>query len=370
MIGEVWLESDSSGKQGECLEQMGVCGILGAGNYEGPLDILTKMFCENKVVIYKPNPINEANASILKKVMVPLIDAGYLRIVIGGSEIGGALVHHPQVDEILMTGGAASYDRIMWGSTTAEIAENKRTGHKLLNKPFEAELGAVSPVIVTPGEWTLSEINHMANHLAAAKLTNSGHICASPQIIVVDKDWPQRKQFLEALQNQISKVDDPTCYYPGAMERCSTLKQEYGQSVELGNDSRHVKILCIPDADKNSKFTKEEVFAPAYAEINLECGNDPAVFLKNAVDYCNDSLYGTLSCTLIVDPRTQAKLKDDVQDAIMNLKYGAIGVNVWGLVSMFHSLPWGAYPGHTEKDIQSGQGKILIHSFWTNHKSL
>ena len=66
-------------------------------------------------------------------------------------------------------------------------------------------------------------------------------------------------------------MDDPTCYYPGAMERCSALKQEYDQSVELGKDSRQVKILYIPDADKNSKFTKEEVFAPAYAEINLEC---------------------------------------------------------------------------------------------------
>jgi hypothetical protein len=102
------------------------------------------------------------------------------------------------------------------------------------------------------------------------------------------------------------------------------------------------------------------------AEVALEGDGDPVTFMKNAVKYCNESLYGSLSCSLIVDPRVAAAHKDELEEAIADLRYGAIGVNIWGGYVNFFPLPWGAYPGHSDADIQSGQGKIT-NPFFLSH---
>lgn len=67
-------------------------------------------------------------------------------------------------------------------------------------------------------------------------------------------------------------------------------------------------------------------------------------FLNAAVAFCNDSLYGTLSCSLALPPSTQAKHADAVHDALTRLRYGLIAVNVSAFVSYgFTVLPWGAW---------------------------
>jgi len=45
--------------------------------------------------------------------------------------------------------------------------------------------------------------------------------------------------------------------------------------------------------------------------------------------------------------------------AIEALRYGAIGVNLWsGVIFGLASPPWGAFPGSTAADIQSGCGFV------------
>ena len=42
-----------------------------------------------------------------------------------------------------------------------------------------------------------------------------------------------------------------------------------------------------------------------------------------------------------------------------DLRYGAIGVNVWhALAFAMGSTTWGAYPGHSRTDIESGTGVV------------
>jgi aldehyde dehydrogenase (NAD(P)+) len=48
-----------------------------------------------------------------------------------------------------------------------------------------------------------------------------------------------------------------------------------------------------------------------------------------------------------------------LEQAISHLKYGTITVNTFiGLLFCTGSAPWGAYPGSTSKDIQSGNGFV------------
>jgi len=103
-----------------------------------------------------------------------------------------------------------------------------------------------------------------------------------------------------------------------------------------------------------------EAFCALTSETALEA-DSTADFVRRAVDFCNDVVWGTLSMTLICDPRT---LKDPetgpvIEQAVADLRFGSIGVNLWHAMSFaLASTTWGAYPGHTLTDIQSGRGVV------------
>jgi hypothetical protein len=94
------------------------------------------------------------------------------------------------------------------------------------------------------------------------------------------------------------------------------------------------------------------------AEVALEAST-PVEFLNAAVDFANDTLFGTLSCMLIVDERVQRQHAAEVDRAIESLRYGGIGINTWpGLIYALCSPTWGAFPGHPPSDISSGTGVV------------
>ena len=103
-----------------------------------------------------------------------------------------------------------------------------------------------------------------------------------------------------------------------------------------------------------------EAFCALTSETALEA-DSPADFVRRAVDFCNDVVWGTLSMTLLCDPRT---MKDPdtgpaIEQAVADLRYGSIGLNLWHAMSYaLASTTWGAYPGHPVTDIQSGCGVV------------
>lgn len=63
--------------------------------------------------MYKPNPVSAISAHIVARVLAPLVDRGFLAIVGGGVAAGQLLSKHELVDRIMMTGSAATYDKIV-----------------------------------------------------------------------------------------------------------------------------------------------------------------------------------------------------------------------------------------------------------------
>ena len=89
--------------------------------------------------------------------------------------------------------------------------------------------------------------------------------------------------------------------------------------------------------------------------------DSPADFIRRATDFCNDVVWGTLSMTLLCDPRTMQDPETGaaLEQAIADLRYGSIGVNLWHAMSFAISTTvWGAFPGHQITDIQSGSGFV------------
>ncbi len=86
-----------------------------------------------------------------------------------------------------------------------------------------------------------------------------------------------------------------------------------------------------------------------------------AGYVSAAVDFCNDRVWGTLNATLLVHPEAHRDpdLSRAVEDAVANLRYGALSINHWAAIAYgLVVTPWGGHPGSPPTDIQSGTGVV------------
>ncbi|PWV76408.1 aldehyde dehydrogenase (NAD(P)+) [Nocardia neocaledoniensis] len=331
----------------------GVGAVLGAGNIMSiaPLDTLYELYANNRVVALKLNPITDPLLPVFRAIFAPFIELGVVRILTGGAPEGGYLVNHPQVAHVHMTGGAPTHDAIVWGAG-AEGAERKKTGTPALAKPITSELGGVAPCIVVPGDWSAADLKFQAEHVATQRLHNGGYNCVAAQTVVVSADWPLREQFLTELRAAIDRAPARPAYYPGSDGRVAGALESYPGSARANG---RVLVEDLPAGD--TPLLRTEYFSPVLGVVSLP--GTGADFLRNAVDFANDELMGTLGANIIVDPATVKELGAQLDTAVENLRYGTVAVNAWtGLAFLTPRASWGAFPGHTLDDIQSGIGVV------------
>lgn len=357
---ETWLPADftMAAYYREATHQPRVALVLGAGNIAaiGPLDLLYKLVADGAVCILKTNPVNAYLAPIFRNIFAPLIEQNFLRIVTGGAEVGGYLTEHRDIDEIHITGSAQTHDAIVFGGS-----ENGRATP--LQKPITSELGNVSPTIIVPGKWSKADIDFQAEHIVTQKMHNGGFNCIASQVLILPAGWHQTDALLAAIEGVFKRTEPRAGYYPGAARRQRrALAQAAGTAHEFDTAGDQVVPRTIVHADAASEhpaFTTE-AFGSVLTVTRLP-GDDAATFLANAVAFANDRLYGTLGANIILDPHTESVLGEKFEDAIAQLRYGSIGINVWtGVAFLLSESTWGAYPGHTLEDIQSGIG--IVHN--------
>ena len=336
--------------------------VLGAGNISSisPLDVLHKLIAEHAVVILKLNPVNDYLYDVLCRALHPLIDAGFLRIVCGGTDVGQYLCNHALVEDIHITGSVLSHDAIVFG-TGPEGKRRKELNDSINKRPITSELGAVCPTIVVPGPWTKADLRFQAEHVATQKLHNSGFNCVACQILVLPEAWPLTEPFQIELRNVLASVPGRPLYYPGAKERLSEFAGHYPQAARLTpprQDGERV-VVAFPNTGAADPYAMQhEVFAPALGEVLLPAP-DAESYLRTAIQYCNDQLQGTLGANILIHPRTLSALGDRFEKIVADLHYGCIAVNAWtGLGFLLSMTPWGAFPGHPLNDIQSGRGFV------------
>jgi acyl-CoA reductase-like NAD-dependent aldehyde dehydrogenase len=75
-----------------------------------------------------------------------------------------------------------------------------QVGEPPLKKPVGAELGCVTPYIITPGAWTEADIAYYADEIVAGLVHNAGHNCTKAEILVTDAAWPQRELLVQAIR--------------------------------------------------------------------------------------------------------------------------------------------------------------------------
>jgi aldehyde dehydrogenase (NAD(P)+) len=335
--------------------------VLGAGNIASipPLDVLYKLYAEGSVCLLKMNPVNEYLGPVFEDIFADLSTAGFIRFAYGGSQVGEYLTRHDAVDEIHITGSSRTHDAIVFGGG-ADGAARKAAGQPVSTKRITSELGNVSPTIVVPGPWSERDLAFQAEHIATQKLHNAGFNCIASQVVITHDGWELGERLLRRVAHVLSTAPQRPAYYPGAGERQSALARSHPTARTLGGDERAPATLItgLHSADREETCFRDEAFAPVLTATTIG-GADVDEFLDLAVDFCNDRLWGTLGANIIIHPTTARRHARALDRAIAGLRYGCIGVNAWtGVGFLLAQVSWGAFPGHTIDDIQSGIGVV------------
>jgi hypothetical protein len=335
-----------------------ITAVLGAGNVSSiPVtDSLNRIMFEGSRVFLKLNPVNEYLSPVFDRAFAPLIEAGLLRIVKGGAEVGEAMIAHPSVHAVHITGATTTHDAIVWGRDPAEQQRRRQANEPLLKKQVTSELGNVTPWIIVPGEYSMRQLQSQAQHIAASITNNASFNCLATKMIITWKRWPQRDTFLQLVQHHLAQTPMRPAYYPGAVQRFQRFSGTEIQPDEFG---------CLPWTlllnqriqDRPELFT-EESFVCVCAETSLDC-DTPVGFLSKATEFVNHQMTGTLCATVTVPTAFRQQHQNVFRECLSKLRYGSVCVNQWsGIAYGLTSPPWGAYPGATLQNIQSGLGNV------------
>ncbi|WP_203581823.1 aldehyde dehydrogenase family protein [Microbacterium hibisci] len=362
--GEVWFEpgvTAAEARRTAGLGQLhptepgGVGLVLGAGNVTSiPVgDVLYELFAHNRVALLKVNPTQDALVPVFERALAALIEPGFVRIVRGGPATGAYLTAHPGFSHVHITGSAATFDAIVWGTGT-DAATRRASDDPQLTVPITAELGGVSPIIVVPGRWSDADLKYQAAHVATMRLVNAGHNCIAGQVVIVSSDWPQREEFLRELQAAYAAAPPRPVWYPRSEQRLEDAASAYPGAVWSADRTRAIVRV---DGDEPAPVETTEYFAPILGIA--EVAGTGQEFLDAAVAHANDRLAGTLGANVLIDPATEEALGDGFERAIADLRYGAVTINTWtAFIFTTARLTWGGFPGATLADVSSGIGVV------------
>ena len=101
-----------------------------------------------------------------------------------------------------------------------------------------------------------------------------------------------------------------------------------------------------PESVDDVCFTTE-AFCSLFAETALKAESVPE-YIDKAVAFANQYIWRSLNATIIVHPKflKDAGVKESVERAIANLRYGTVGINIWAGAGFTFgttnvgSIPW------------------------------
>ncbi|KAL4457777.1 hypothetical protein ABPG75_012642 [Micractinium tetrahymenae] len=354
---------------GKLAAQVGAQPWLKSDHHLSLSDVLHMAIVEGCVVLLKYHPIMQPVAPFIDYVLEPLARRGfYASSTDPELAVTQHMLYSPLTDCVHMTGGTATHDAIVWGGDPAEQARRRAANDPLLKVPITSELGCVTPWLVVPGLWSDKDVTHHARALAEALSSNCSCNCLAPKVLLLAEGWPQADQFVAAVKKELAELPLPAPYYPGIRQRYEAFRQAYPQAEAISSGRPADpgaacgeplpflvnELPAFPD-DPASEYAFNVPVRHAGPASSLEEG-----FLQEAVRAANEDLWGTLSCTLLVHPDTQAKYGAAVQEALDGLRYGCVTVNAWsamGFVPM--AGHWGAFAGdQTIADVGSGIGGV------------
>lgn len=318
-------------------QPIGVVGLITPWNYP-LLEAIWKVgpaLAAGNTLVLKPSEITPASTVLLAKLAADIFPAGVFNVVLGDGSTGAAIVDHPGIGMVSLTGDTGTGKKIATGA-----AESLKRVH--------LELGGKAPVLV----FDDADVSHAAEQLSLAAFANSGQDCtAACRIIVHEKVYDA---FLEYFLTQVDKVlvgepaDPDTQIGPVVSERqlervLGFLERAKGTSAQIRMGGERMNrpgfyfpLTVVTDVDQDHELVQREVFGPVVT-IQKASSDDEMLAFANGVPYGLSASIWTTNLK-----RTMQFMRD--------LNFGTVWVN--GHLSTVPEMPFGGFG-------ESGYGKEL-----------
>lgn len=272
-------------------EPVGVCAAIGAWNY--PIQIACwkaapALACGNAVV-YKPSEVTPLSAiAVAQALQEAGLPDGVYNVVQGARECGAALVEHPGVDKVSLTGSA---------QTGAKVAAVAAGGMKAVTM----ELGGKSPMIV----FADANLDNAVSGAQMANFYSSGQICSNGTRVFVHesiKDAFLEKLIARSKNLVLGDPEDPATQvgpivtkgqFDKIMSYIDIGKKEGAKLVMGGNavsenmpkGGFYVAPTVFADCTDDMTIVREEIFGPVMSVLSFKTEEE-------AILRANDTPYG------------------------------------------------------------------------------
>ena len=313
-----------------------VCLVLAAGNLGTitTLDVIDQLYVRGNVCAVKMHPVNDYLGPFYEQIFSEFISRGWLRFLYGGADAGAYLAHHRKVDTVHMTGSAATYDAIVWG-TDDRAAARRADDAPLLDKPISAELGGVSPLVrgtrgldrcrrEVPGRTHSDNQTHqlwpqLQCHTGSRRATG----------LATD-----RKSSSPKFARSFAMPSHGPRTTPHTAERTAKACAGMAGTEFLAGDNSRALIPNVEPGSVVSILT-DEVFAGVLGVVRLPVRRQSSSS-DNAVEFANEALPGTLGAVVAINPKTRKQNSVDFDNAIRACAtarsastYGARWFSLW-----------------------------------------
>ncbi len=239
-------------------------------------------------VVLKPAPMTPRTTLKLAELALEAgLPAGVLNVVTGGADIGEALVSHPLVDMVSVTGSTTTGKAVMRGAVEGV-------------KRVHLELGGKAPVLV----FGDADLGAMAHAIAMGATYNTGQDCTAATRVYLQRD--RFDEGVAALRAKLEQIvvgapEDPATHIgplitAGHRDRVHGFVSRAvaaGARVLTGGElpdgpGNFYPPTLIVDASQDSEIVQGEVFGPVLVALPFD-GEEDAIALAN------DSAYGLAS---------------------------------------------------------------------------